>query len=315
MNDEISGSAPSAETEQKPSPVLSAGALMRQAREASGLHIAALAVSLKVPVKKLEALEADQFELLHDTVFVRALAASVCRSLHLDPALVLNKLPQGATPGLGRGSSINTPFQSDSNIDGLALGVRLRHPLVLAILVLLGGAAIVGFLPELSKALEGATASRADSRSPTVTLPPPVSVVAPQAPLVPASGAAADGAAGPVLEILPREPSASAPADPVINRAATEPNGVVISPAQPVVLANAVVVFKARASSWVEVTDAKGVVVLRRTLQTGEAVAVAGVLPLQSVVGRADAVEVQVRGKAFDLAAVTKENVARFEVK
>ena len=32
-------------------PVLSAGAMIRRAREASGLHIAALAVSLKVPVK------------------------------------------------------------------------------------------------------------------------------------------------------------------------------------------------------------------------------------------------------------------------
>ena len=36
---------------------VSAGALLREAREAAGLHIGALAVSLKVPVKKLEALE------------------------------------------------------------------------------------------------------------------------------------------------------------------------------------------------------------------------------------------------------------------
>ena len=39
---------------------LTAGALLRQAREAAGLHIAALAVSLKVPVKKIEALEAQE---------------------------------------------------------------------------------------------------------------------------------------------------------------------------------------------------------------------------------------------------------------
>ena len=43
-----------------------AGALLRQAREASGLHIAALAVLLKVPVKKLEALESDRLDLLPD---------------------------------------------------------------------------------------------------------------------------------------------------------------------------------------------------------------------------------------------------------
>ena len=58
---------------------VTAGSLLRTAREREGLHIAALAVSMKVPVKKLEALEADRLDLLPDAVFVRALAASVCR--------------------------------------------------------------------------------------------------------------------------------------------------------------------------------------------------------------------------------------------
>ena len=34
------------------------------------MHIAALAVALKVPVSKLEALEADNYAVLPDTVFV-----------------------------------------------------------------------------------------------------------------------------------------------------------------------------------------------------------------------------------------------------
>ena len=50
----------------------SAGAMIRAAREASGLHVAALAFSMKVPVKKLEALESDRLDLLLDSVFVRA---------------------------------------------------------------------------------------------------------------------------------------------------------------------------------------------------------------------------------------------------
>ena len=57
-----------------------AGALMRRAREALGLRIEVLAASLKVSVAKLEALEAGQLESLSDRVFVRALAASVCRN-------------------------------------------------------------------------------------------------------------------------------------------------------------------------------------------------------------------------------------------
>ena len=61
--------------------------------------------------------------------------------------------------------------------------------------------------------------------------------------------------------------------------------------------------------------DANGVVQLRRILATGETVGVSGALPLAVVVGRADVTDIQVRGKPFDLAAVSKENVARFEVK
>ena len=67
-------SAPSGKTrsgmETEASPLaMSAGSLLRQAREAAGLSIATLAVLLKVPVKKLEALEADHFDLLPDAVF------------------------------------------------------------------------------------------------------------------------------------------------------------------------------------------------------------------------------------------------------
>ena len=59
---------------------VTAGGLLREARQASGMHIAALAVALKVPVSKLEALEADNFGALPDTVFVRALASAKSES-------------------------------------------------------------------------------------------------------------------------------------------------------------------------------------------------------------------------------------------
>jgi cytoskeleton protein RodZ len=76
-----------------------------------------------------------------------------------------------------------------------------------------------------------------------------------------------------------------------------------------------VVVFTAKGQSWVEATDAKGQVVLRRVLNAGEVAGAAGVLPLQVVIGRANETQVQIRGKAFDVNAVAKDNVARFEVK
>ncbi|WP_370868767.1 RodZ domain-containing protein [Polaromonas sp.] len=47
----------------------------------------------------------------------------------------------------------------------------------------------------------------------------------------------------------------------------------------------------------------------------GDVAEASGVLPLAAVVGKADATQVQVHGKAFDLAAVSRDNVARFKVK
>ena len=46
-----------------------------------------------------------------------------------------------------------------------------------------------------------------------------------------------------------------------------------------------------------------------------ESAAAAGVLPLVVLVGRVDATTVEIRGKPFDMTAVTRDNVARFEVK
>jgi cytoskeleton protein RodZ len=84
--------------------------------------------------------------------------------------------------------------------------------------------------------------------------------------------------------------------------------------AQPV-SGEAIVVFSARGSSWIQVTDATGAAVLKKELGPGETAGASGVLPLAVVIGRADMTTVEVRGKPMDLAAVAKNNVARFEVK
>ena len=123
MNDETS--VDRAASAQPGTDTPTAGALLRRAREAAGLHVAALAVALKVPVKKLEALEADRWDLLPDAVFVRALASSVCRSLKINPVPVLDRLPQQARPRLdAEERGINTPFRASGY--GSAGTVSLR---------------------------------------------------------------------------------------------------------------------------------------------------------------------------------------------
>lgn len=285
----------------------SAGAMLRQAREAAGLHVAVLAVSLKVPVGKLEALEADRLDQLPDAMFARALAATVCRQLKIDPAPVLQRLPQ-VTPRLAPDhGGINAPFRTLDEKSRVGMSTELSRPVVLAVLAILLGALVLILMPSFSR--------HAGVEPPEVAaLPAPASPAkaatdqAEHAPAPPAAAVAPSTLSTntALAAEVPASEAAPAPAPAAASSSAEAP-----TPTD----AAAIIVFSATAPSWVQVTDAKGNAVLRKTLAPAEVARVSGALPLSVVVGRADATSVQVRGKPFDLASSTKSNVARFEVK
>ena len=302
-----------------PSPAtVSAGTLLRQAREAAGLHIAALAVSMKVPVKKLEALESDQLDLLPDAVFARALAGGMCRALKIDPTPVLDRLPGTKKVSLTVESrAANLPFSMAGHSSAGASSMKLGKTAIFTVIALLLGVALVLFVPDLeeTKAPADATTEAVEPHFPvdagTTTTE---ELITPAGILLPSDSAAVQ-ANSPTLPVS----AAVLPVVPVVPPANVAPV-VVPSPLSPVsapaaVSANHVVVFKARASSWVEVTDAKGLVQLRRTIAEGEVAGATGTLPLVVVVGRVDMTDVSVRGKPFDVSKVALGNVARFEVK
>lgn len=298
-----------------------AGALLREARQACGMHIAALAVALKVPVSKLEALEADDHAALPDTVFVRALAASVCRTLKIDPVLILSRLPQSESPKLSTNSAgLNAPVKgnfgkhsvmSSSSFSGSSSSSR---SFVLVVLVLLVGAMALYFYPRHT----GQEQNAAETSDP----------VAPAAPVNglstdPASNAVplADRPAADVVLANSTPSMAAGPYVPASSEAVAVIPDVPVAPAAgasaplvPVASAGALV-LRARSESWVQVRDGAGAVALQRNLVAGESVSVTAPTPLAVVIGRADATEVVVKGKPFDLVPVTRENVARFEVK
>lgn len=319
---------------------VTAGAMMRSAREAAGLHVAALAVSMKIPVKKLEALEADRLDLLHDAVFVRALAASVCRALKIDPAPILHKLPLTAAPKLNPDErGINAPFHSPSDATAMPLPALLTKPstLIVAALVLAGIA--VFFMPGVQEPeVSGEIATQ-----PKETFDSSVGQIRAVQPSVPVLSASPE----PVVEAssVVRNPNETAitSTTPVVEAPAMKvatPLGPAVAASQPVALASrptqpasspavaasrpssapvlpttGTVVFKARGVTWVKVVDAKGMVQLSKTLAEGEVVGASGAAPLSVVIGRVDATDVEVRGQPFSLSAVSRDNVARFEVK
>ena len=284
-----------------------AGEILRSAREASGVHIEALAVALKVPVSKLEALESNRLELLPDTVFMRALASSVCRTLKLDPAQVLSLLPQSKNPRLiPERSDINTPVKSVAGKTFVSNGGS-RHSswLMFGVFVLLIGAAAVFYWP--------AGFQPWNSR--------PLSLVGSAA--VPTSGQEASASKTEEIVAVVQPPVAAEPAPAASSTVALVPVAPSPAVAQPASAAlpaiadtsAALLMLRARGDSWVQVRDATGRVVFDKKLASGDAAPVSGVLPLSVVVGRADVTDVFVRGKPLELNAVSRENVARFEVK
>jgi len=276
--------------------VSSAGAMLRSAREASGLHVAALAVAMKVPVKKLEALESNRFDLLLDAVFVRALAASVCRTLKIDPAPILEKLPQSIVPRLSADQQgINTPYYAPGYARKLVMPTALGKPSVLAVIALLVAAVFLVLFPR-SQPVEKLDDSTQAGFAAQLTNSD-----------VGSKGASASESivGSTVVNMTDGNSQVKVLAASTVSAESIIPTAVVSD----------IVTFKARGTSWVEVTDGKGMIQLRKTLASGESVSTSGVLPLSVVVGRADLTDVIVRGQLFSIEDMSKDNVARFEVK
>lgn len=186
----------------------SAGTLLREARLAQGVHIAALAATMKVSQKKLEALEADRLEELPDPTFTRALAQAVCRALKVDPAPVLALLPLHPGHRLEHvAEGLKQPFHERSGREpGEWLGA-LGSPAVLGVLLIVLLTAAVWLMPQQWLA---ALQAVPDAGAPTPAGTPSVvsSTIATPAPSAEAASGVVAGADG-------ASAATAAPAEPV----------------------------------------------------------------------------------------------------
>ena len=277
----------------------SAGRLLREARERQGLHIAALAASIKVTQKKLEMLEADRFDALPDATFARALALTVCRALKIDSDAVLRLLPPAGGYRLEQvGEGLNAPFRERPGVlvqrDGAGFAFGWVFWLTTLILV---AAAIVYFLPPawldklgwrgLVAAPSGATSAPATSAVANPPAAPPPTAPAPDATLQPA---------------LPATASATG---------ASEPAG---AGSEGSALPDGVIQLRTSAPSWITITDARGRALLARLVQPGEALGLDGEAPFRVRIGNAAGTQLSFHGLPVELDA-TRDNVVTVELK
>ena len=280
--------------EARSAPTLSAGALLRDARKAQGLHLAAIAASIKVTPQKLEALENDRFDQLPDATFTRALARAMCRVLKIDPQPVLARLPEGGSHRLDRlEGGLNQAYRDRSGHVEPRDWSMLRSPAVWGPALLMIAAAVLLLAPfdalRVRRAVtgeEGAASAPQPSgsvaASPPVAMPPSAVVEAPAPP-------AAAQAASASIEASVSAPTQAGPAGLLVLRATEE--------------------------SWVDVKDAQAKTLIFRTLHAGETVTLDGTPPLRVRIGNAKGTQLVFRGEAIDPAATTRDNIARLELK
>jgi cytoskeleton protein RodZ len=269
----------------------SVGQQLQRARLDMGMSLESLSARLKVSVPRLQAFENDQFEKGPNLHSGRAMVASVARFLGLDAQALLAQLPQptplGPTLALQEAAG---GFNKETRLTMLRDAPGPVSPVWWIALVLLLLAGLIYFYPQIAQMSQAALSAAAPQPSAPAT---PTPQPEPQDAAVQAMPAALPAASMPEAAALPT----------ALDRGAST-----------LKLAQPVLVFKSRGSTWIEVTDAKGTVLLRRTLAASEAAEVLGDLPLAVVVGRADHTDVWVRGVLFSLETHTQDNVARFKV-
>jgi cytoskeleton protein RodZ len=286
------------DTPAAPAPATTAGGLLRQARKAQGLHIAALAAAIKVSPRKLELLESDQFDQLPDATFTRALAQTMCRALKIDAAPILALMPPPSGYRLEQVSEgLNTPFRERPGRLVPKEWASVAMPaLVLAALLLVAAAAIYlvppDWLPMAKSALARATSEPAVASAPAAASAPVLAT----APAVPSNA----GASAAPADVMP--PVAADTAEPVL------------PPSAPIA-ASGVLQLRPSAPSWVEVIDANGKLLISRLLQADESIGLDGAMPMKVKIGNASATEVVFRGQPLELGPFTHDNLAKLELK
>jgi cytoskeleton protein RodZ len=289
--------------------------MLQQARLAAGVEIEPLAAVLKVSVRKLQALEAGELNNPREMTFTRALAASVCRQLRIEPGPVLDAWPgqsADATAVPKTLSNDGTPNAATA-LPASAQPTGGRGWLGVLVVLLIGVGVWMAY-QQMQHASE--------RRQARATAQP--AVIAPER-TEPAAAAVAEAPAASVTEIAPptggtvetapvtppavnaTQPEAPAKPGPIVNNQS--------APLTPAAIGNHILVLHALEASWIEVTDVSGARVFTRLMSAGDHVAIdEGGRPLSVLIGNAAGVRVYSRSKALDLTDKARLNVARFDV-
>ncbi len=285
--------------------VASAGRMLAAARESAGLSIEEVAAQLRLSVRQVQALEADETEALPGITFVRGFIRNYAKLLGLDAETLLAAY-RVSVPDAGA-HAITLKYE---NIPIISRDKKAWLPYVLASALV--GLTLAGWMIYMEYAVEESHKAVTENVVPEKPVAPPEAVaLEPAAPMLPQ-----EPSVTPVTPDMHPAESTAAPMQPVAAsiQPATVPAQPVAAPVQPVsapaqAVARLNMTFTEQ--SWVSVSDRDGKEIFNKTQPAGSQGVVEGSPPFKIVIGNASGVRLTYNDKPVDLAPHAKSNVAR----
>lgn len=291
---------------------LDIGEALKAAREAKGWTVQDAANKLRLMVRQVEAMEAEDYGALGQPVFARGFVRNYARLLGMDPEPLLTRMAEsGAAPAEKVETESYAPASS-RGISPILTGSLAALSLLLAI-----PAGIYLWLNSGENEEPAAQPAQAVPVAPSTPSVPleaqPVQTpeaASPAAPPAPAAMPEAPPAAPkPAPSAEPAQPRPESPPAPAARAAATEATG---NPYLPANFRNKSIRLQFDQDAWVEIRDGSGKTLHSALGKADSTVELNGKPPFEFVVGNAANVRMTYSGRPFDIKPYIGETVARF---
>ncbi len=299
----------------------SVGVLLRQAREAAGLTVDSVAVSLKLAPRQIVALENDEYAKLPARTFVRGFVRNYARLLNIDPNTALAALPPEPQAEISPAAiSVKLPMSSMPSLSADNDFPRTQRKIwrwLIVLMILALFFIVLLFKPKIEAWLESLQEMAAPKPVAEEVMPQTIDLAEQ---ILPPSAMVLLGEETAPLETSPSLPiSAESTGAPVTMPDVTEAPATTLSPPLAVVAngsaqplpgdAELEMIFDGQ--SWVEVRDADNKSLFYGLAQGGEQKKLYGKAPLSVVLGKGEAVRVNFRGHPVGFKISPNDGVTR----
>lgn len=305
---------------QSQSHPVSLGEVLQAARLAKDLTQQDISNNLRYSVKQVNALENGQFDLLPDAMITRGFIRNYAKLLEIDAEPLLASYRQSVSSETDKIIAVRSSMRPVQLTKESQPWLKYILASILVLLFLLAWLFYVDYMPKSPNVSDEKTPEVIEEIAPATAEP------LPEAALPAAERSAEGGVVTPDLLAAPNvglNGAAQAPTnaadvksvDPLsqadFKPLAPSATQQIQAPANAAISADKTVSMAFTADTWVSITDKFGKVVYEKLSRSGDQETINAKLPLNLVIGNASGTKLNFGGKDIDLAANTKDNVAR----